>query len=140
MREASQHIDAGDVVPWLKDRVKETDLSLLTDSDIAEYHASLSDIHGGYAGKERRKWGVERRALCLLLAWTNEIIAHKSAPQPKFDIVSEWHASSERLLRLIISASPILNKQPRSSMPCESPPEPGRNSSVQSREQAEHTS
>jgi hypothetical protein len=79
MREARQHIDAGDVVPWLKDRVKETDLSLSTDSDIAEYHASLSDIHGGYAGKERRKWGVERRALCLLLAWTNEILQQKCA-------------------------------------------------------------
>jgi hypothetical protein len=63
MREASQHIDAGDVVPWLTGRVAEMDFSLLTDSDIPEYHVSLSDIYGGYAGKERRKWGVERRAL-----------------------------------------------------------------------------
>jgi len=79
MREASQHIDAGDLVPWLKGRVPEMDLSLLTDSDISEYHASLSDIYGGYAGKERRKWGVELRALCLLIAWTNEILQQKCA-------------------------------------------------------------
>ena len=79
MREASQHVDAGDVVPWLKTRVTGMDLSLLTDSDIAEYHASLSDIYGGYAGQERRKWGVERRALCLLIAWTNEIVQRKCA-------------------------------------------------------------
>jgi hypothetical protein len=79
MREANQHVDAGDVVPWLKGRVSEMDLSLLTDSDISEYHASLSDIYGGYAGKERRKWGVERRALCLLIAWTNEILQQKCA-------------------------------------------------------------
>ena len=79
MRDASLHVEAGDVVPWLKTRVTEMDLSLLTDSDIAEYHASLSEIYGGYAGQERRKWGVERRALCLLIAWTNEIMQRKCA-------------------------------------------------------------
>ena len=79
MREASHHIEIGDVVPWLKIRVPEMDLSLLSDSDIDEYHASLFDIYGGYAGRERRKWGVERRALCLLLAWTNEIVQRRWA-------------------------------------------------------------
>ncbi len=74
MREASQHIEACDVVPWLKSRVPDVDLGLLTERDANEYQSALVDIYGGYAGNERRKWGVERRALCLLIAWTNELI------------------------------------------------------------------
>jgi hypothetical protein len=77
MREASQHIEAGDVIPWLRSRASDMDLTPLTDQDAAEYHSALADIHGGYAGNERRKWGVERRALCLLIAWTNEIVQQK---------------------------------------------------------------
>ncbi len=77
MREATQHIEAGDVVPWLTGEFKHMDVSLLDDSDIREYHKLLSEIHGGYAGNERRKWGVEHRALCLLIAWTNEILQRK---------------------------------------------------------------
>lgn len=72
--DATTHIDAGDVVNWLKGLGSDMDLGLLSDSDIAEYQAGLADILGAYAGKERRKWGVENRALCLLIAWTNELI------------------------------------------------------------------
>jgi len=38
------------------------------------YEEKIYQIYGGYAGDERRKWGVERLGLCLVLAWTNEII------------------------------------------------------------------
>lgn len=65
---------------FLKDRIgKDIDLSLLLDSSAYGnfedyYEQKLNDIFGGYAGEERRKWGVERLGLCLLIAWTNEII------------------------------------------------------------------
>lgn len=77
MSEATQHIESGDVIPWLKRKVPEIDLSLLPEEATNEYHAALADIYGGYGGRERRKWGVERRALCLLLAWTNELIQQR---------------------------------------------------------------
>ena len=34
----------------------------------------MNNIYGGYAGVERRKWGVENLGLCLVLAWTAEMI------------------------------------------------------------------
>lgn len=78
MQEVSQHIEAGDVVPWLKVRIPKADLSLLTEQNVHEYQAGLADIHGGYAGNERRKWGVANRGLCLLIAWTAELIQRGS--------------------------------------------------------------
>lgn len=38
------------------------------------YERRIGEIYGGYAGQEGRKWGVENLGLCLILAWTNEII------------------------------------------------------------------
>ena len=80
MQEVSQHIEAGDVVSWLKGRVPEADLSLLTEQSANEYQAGLADIYGGYAGNECHKWGVENRGLCLLIAWTAELIQQGSWP------------------------------------------------------------
>jgi hypothetical protein len=77
MQEVSDHIEAGDVIAWLRRRVPEADLSLLTEQDAQEYRAGLADIQGGYGGSERRKWGVENRGLCLMIAWTNELIQQR---------------------------------------------------------------
>jgi len=77
MSEASQHIKSGDVISWLKREAPEIDLSLLREESAKEYEAALGDIYGGCGGSERRKWGVERRALCLLIAWTNELIQRR---------------------------------------------------------------
>ena len=38
------------------------------------YEQKINQIYGGYAGDERRKWRIENLGLCLVLAWTNEII------------------------------------------------------------------
>ncbi|MDH1622140.1 hypothetical protein N5F07_13285 [Pseudomonas chengduensis] len=38
------------------------------------YEERINQIYGGYAGDEGRKWGVKNLGLCLVLAWTNEII------------------------------------------------------------------
>lgn len=67
-------IQSETVVPWLRANVPGVDVSLLSPEDIAVYHNRLARIYGGYAGNERRKWGVQNRGLCLLLAWTNEIV------------------------------------------------------------------
>ncbi|MBY0505165.1 MAG: hypothetical protein K2X03_14730 [Bryobacteraceae bacterium] len=85
MHEAIAHIEAGDVVAWLKRRVPQLDLSLLSDHHIAEYQAALEDLLVNHAGRERLTWGVEKRALCLLLAWTNEIVQRASRWQPPED-------------------------------------------------------
>ncbi|MBY0502970.1 MAG: hypothetical protein K2X03_03605 [Bryobacteraceae bacterium] len=85
MHEAIAHIEAGDVVAWLKRRVPHLDLSLLSDHHIAEYQAALEDLLLTYGGRERHKWGVEKRALCLLLAWTNEIVQRASRWPPPED-------------------------------------------------------
>jgi hypothetical protein len=72
------------IFEYLKETAKDDiDLSLLmTDSSYAGfrkyYYTSLHQIYAGYAGNERRKWGIEKKDLCLLLAWTNEIIQQGS--------------------------------------------------------------
>jgi hypothetical protein len=46
------------------------------------YHEQMYQLYGGYAGNERRKWGVENSGLCLLVAWTNELIQQGSGWHP----------------------------------------------------------
>lgn len=68
------------IIPSLKKRTSEdSDLSLYGDdgpyaSFAAVYHEQMMRLAGGYAGDHTRKWGVENLGLCLLLAWTNELI------------------------------------------------------------------
>lgn len=70
----SAQIEKESVIPWLRANVPDMDLSVVDDEDAAVYHEQLARIHGGYAGSERRKWGVQNRGLCLLIAWTSQII------------------------------------------------------------------
>ena len=69
-----------DIIPFLKETTQgDSDFSLYGDDGpysafVEYYHEQMYQIFGGYAGNERRKWGVENLGLCLLLAWTNEII------------------------------------------------------------------
>jgi len=68
------------IIPYLKDTtLGDSDFSLYGSDGpysvfVEYYHEQMYQIYGGYAGNERRKWGVEKLGLCLLLAWTNEII------------------------------------------------------------------
>ena len=39
------------------------------------YEEQIYRIYQAYSGDERKKWGVQNSGLCLLLAWTTEIIA-----------------------------------------------------------------
>ena len=38
------------------------------------YEEAIGRIYDAYAGDEGRKWGVRNLGLCLVLAWTNELI------------------------------------------------------------------
>jgi hypothetical protein len=73
------HIEAGDLVPWLQARLSlaRIDLSLLLPDLAKELNDGMMDILGAYKGKERRKWGIERSGLCLLIAWTAELIQRR---------------------------------------------------------------
>ena len=46
------------------------------------YHEQMKYLYDGYAGNHARKWGVENLGLCLLLAWTNELIQQGSGWYP----------------------------------------------------------
>lgn len=80
--EVKARIADGTILRWLQTRTGDDDLGLLdilldgkTYGDFERrYVTSLQAIEGGYDGQERRKWGVENRGICLLLAWTNEIL------------------------------------------------------------------
>lgn len=49
---------------------------------VSFYTKSLKSIYYGYAGDERRRWGIENSGICLLLAWTNEIVQMGSGWHP----------------------------------------------------------
>ena len=73
-------IEGKRVLRFLKERAgSDIDLSIHLESDAygdfeTYFEDMFENIYGGYAGQERRKWGVENSGLCLVVAWTNEII------------------------------------------------------------------
>ncbi|MCI5157448.1 MAG: hypothetical protein D3906_03240 [Candidatus Electrothrix sp. AUS1_2] len=75
-----------------REAASDIDLSLRLDKRDDElnferhYLRHLQSIYGGCAGQERRKWGVENKGLCLLVAWTMEIIQQGSGWQANEDI------------------------------------------------------
>ncbi|MEG3144193.1 hypothetical protein U1839_05960 [Sphingomonas sp. RT2P30] len=75
--DVEQHIADGDLFPWLAQRFSRLDLSLHRGRSDREINDGLNDILGGYAGQERRKWGIENNGICLLLSWTNELIQQR---------------------------------------------------------------
>ena len=51
--------------------------------NFAQYfHAEMESMYNAYSGDHARKWGVENRGLCLLLACTNELIQLGSGWHP----------------------------------------------------------
>lgn len=73
-------IQSQELLRFLKQRCgSDIDLSIHLESktygDFENfYEQRINQIYGGYAGDENRKWGVKNLGLCLVLAWTNEII------------------------------------------------------------------
>ena len=88
-----KHIKAGTVLRFIEARAGEdVDLSLhlsasAADQSFEQYYARyLRATYDAYAGKERKKWGVRKRGLCLLVAWTNEIIQQGGGWYPTDDV------------------------------------------------------
>lgn len=89
--EVEDRIRDGSILRFLRDRAgKEIDLSLQlsTPNDSFErfYVSYLQNILDCYGGNENRKWGVQNLGLCLLIAWTNEILQQGSDWRPEPDI------------------------------------------------------
>ena len=88
-----KHIEDKTVLRFIKERAgTDFDFSLHLSANAAnqsfeEYYARyLRSIYYAYAGEERSKWGVENHGLCLLVAWTNEIIQQGGGWYPADDV------------------------------------------------------
>ena len=92
IEEVHQHIDEGTILEFLRQRGQaDIDLSVHLDTNAYGdfrnfYIKQLQSIRNAYAGDERRRWGVQNKGLCLLIAWTNEIIQEGSGWKPNMNI------------------------------------------------------
>lgn len=92
INDVQREIESGTILRYIREiGGNEIDLSLILDgkdeSDFEfKYVRNLQSIYGGNAGRERKKWGVENNGICLLIAWTGEIIQHGSG----------WHPTEDR--------------------------------------------
>jgi hypothetical protein len=77
LSEVEKHIENKDVIDWLEKEFPmnptSVDFSLFQEKDRAFIHNALESVYGGYAGDERRKWGLQNNGLCLLISWATEI-------------------------------------------------------------------
>ena len=81
--EVEDHIEQGDLLEFLRNRLADdVDLSMIDAEREAALTAWLFDIFGGNKGRESRKWGVRNSGLCLLVAWTAELVQQKAWEQP----------------------------------------------------------
>jgi hypothetical protein len=79
IHEVNQHIEQKDLVDWLEKQHPfgtETglDLSMFERSDRDYLHDQLESYWGGYAGQERRKWGITNNGLCIVICWLTEVM------------------------------------------------------------------
>ncbi|MEK4083764.1 hypothetical protein [Psychrobacillus sp. FSL K6-1415] len=77
--EVNNHIENKDVIDWLERELplgseNGLDFSLFKKNHREWIHEELNSYWGGYAGDERRKWGIENNGLCLLISWSTEIV------------------------------------------------------------------
>ena len=93
MEEAREHIDARDLVAWLNQRVPEAHLGALSEAHVAELQEGLAFMQAEYRGLER-KWGVINSGLCLLIAWTGEIIKERTRDWSGSLTHDEFHGKS----------------------------------------------
>lgn len=78
INEVEKHILDEDLLDWLEQKLKTDglpiDFSLFGQKERNYLHQEYSSMLQGYAGNERRKWGIENNGLCLLISWGIEII------------------------------------------------------------------
>jgi hypothetical protein len=91
IEEVYSHIDRGTILEFLKERGQgDIDLSIHLSEAYGDFQSfyikQLQSLYDAYAGDERRKWGVQNQGLCLLVAWTNEIIQQGSGWTPNMNV------------------------------------------------------
>jgi len=84
-----EHMRSRTVFQFLKQELKnDIDLSFLTSPEspypgfMDYYLKRMESLVNAYSGNERRKWGIEHPGLCLLLAWTVEIVQQDGGWHP----------------------------------------------------------
>jgi hypothetical protein len=88
VEEVEGRIEDGSILRFLRERAgKDIDLSYHFEttsySNFERFYVTyLQSILNAYGGRESRKWGVQNRGLCLLIAWTNEILQQGSGWTP----------------------------------------------------------
>jgi hypothetical protein len=89
LEEVKQHIDVGDLITFLNKRAEQeadtfdNGFSVVEPTFINWYVARLKDNCEVMDGRERRKYGVESRGLCLLISYTAEIIQGGTGIRPR---------------------------------------------------------
>jgi hypothetical protein len=91
IEEIHKHIEDETILDFIASLDGASELRGILNSDLWEgfaqfYTKSIKSIYYGYAGNERRKWGIENSGICLLLAWTIEIIQMGSGWYPNEDL------------------------------------------------------
>ena len=66
--------DVADGKEWIKTQVALSKQAASTEAELIE---GLQRILDAYGGEERRRWRVQNSGLCLLIAWTTELIQQK---------------------------------------------------------------
>jgi hypothetical protein len=70
------HLDSGDLIPFLATRLQTLDLSILAPDQPQGrlLLAALRHVAGWFEERERRKTGVEKSGVCLVIAWIGEVV------------------------------------------------------------------
>lgn len=94
VEEVKSHIEDGTILDFLQERAGEGLIGLGSffriggSTEYAEFYVPyLQSLLHAYGGEEWGKWGIENRGLCLLIAWTNEILQQGSGWSPRRDVV-----------------------------------------------------
>jgi hypothetical protein len=80
LEEVKEHVRVGDLIPFLDNRARQEEDTFDNGFSEAEpafvdwYVARLKDNCEVMEGRERRKYGIESRGLCLLISYTAEMI------------------------------------------------------------------
>ena len=88
LHDIKPEIDNGTILRYLQQKAgQDVDFSIIlngtTYPGFEEFYVDyLQRMCNTYSGNERRKWGIENLGLCLLLAWTNEIVQQGSGWHP----------------------------------------------------------
>ncbi|MXX94280.1 MAG: hypothetical protein F4039_03000 [Gammaproteobacteria bacterium] len=90
------HIENGTILRFVDEKARRDgdslnlEIFLKAEADeqtFEEYYVkNLQATYGAYAGDERRRWGVENNGLCLLIAWTIEIIQQGGGWVPRENV------------------------------------------------------